>query len=63
MRGQTLSQMALAWDLRKEVLTSVLIGASRPSQIEENVKAVTNIKFSDSELEAIDRLSKEQPEQ
>ena len=63
MRGQTLSQMALAWDLRKEVLTSVLIGASRPSQIEENVKAVTNITFSESELEAIDRLSKEQPEQ
>ena len=56
-RGQSLAQMALAWDLRKEVLTSVLIGASRPSQIRDNVQAVSNITFSEAEERAIDELS------
>ncbi len=53
-RGQTLAQMALAWNLRGGKLTSVLIGASRPSQIEENVKALENSEFTAEELEAID---------
>ena len=56
-RGQSLAQMALAWDLRKEVLTSVLIGASRPSQIRDNAQAVSNITFSEAEERAIDELS------
>ena len=59
-RGQTLAQMALAWDLRKDVLTSVIIGASRPSQIVDNVKAVSNITFSDAEANAINVLSREE---
>ena len=59
-RGQTLAQMALAWDLRKDVLTSVIIGASRPSQIVDNVKAVSNITFSDAETNAINVLSREE---
>ena len=59
-RGQTLAQMALAWDLRKDVLTSVIIGASRPSQIIDNVKAVSNITFSDAESNAINVLSREE---
>lgn len=55
-RGQTLAQMALAWNLRGGKLTSVLIGASRPSQIEENVKALDNSEFTAEELEAIDAI-------
>lgn len=53
-RGQSLAQMALAWNLRDGKLTSVLIGASRPSQIEENVKALDNAEFTKEELDAID---------
>ncbi len=53
-RGQSLAQMALAWNLRGGKLTSVLIGASRPSQIEENVKALDNAEFTKEELDAID---------
>ena len=53
-RGQSLAQMALAWNLRGGRLTSVLIGASRPSQIEENVKALDNAEFTKEELDAID---------
>ena len=47
-RGQSLAQMALAWVLR--TVTSVIIGASRPEQIEDNVAAVANLEFSDDEL-------------
>jgi L-glyceraldehyde 3-phosphate reductase len=53
-RGQSIAQMALAWDLRK--VTSVIIGASRVSQIEENVKALDNLEFSDDELKEIDEI-------
>lgn len=53
-RGQTLAQMALVWNLRGGKLTSVLIGASRASQIEENVKALDNDTFTEDELKAID---------
>ena len=55
-RGQTLAQMTLAWELRLPGLTSVLTGASRVSQIEENVGALENLEFSTEELDTIDRL-------
>ena len=56
-RGQTLAEMALAWILRDQVVTSVLIGASKPSQILDNVKAIENTVFSDEELKRIDALT------
>ncbi|MGL4736943.1 MAG: L-glyceraldehyde 3-phosphate reductase [Cellulosilyticaceae bacterium] len=55
-RGQKLSQMALAWVLRQEAITSVLIGASRTSQIEECVGALERLDFSAEELGRIDAL-------
>lgn len=57
-RGQTLAEMALAWCLRTEVTTSVIIGASKVSQIKDNVKAVENISFTEEELKAIDEILK-----
>lgn len=56
-RGQTLAEMALAWLLRDEVITSVLIGVSRPAQVLDNVKALENIAFTAEELAEIDRIS------
>lgn len=56
-RGQTLAQMALAWTIRDSRITSVLIGASKVSQIEENVKALRNMEFTAEELEKIDRIT------
>ncbi len=56
-RGQTLAQMAIAWILRLPQITSVLCGASSPSQIRENCAAVTNTEFSDDELLAVIRLT------
>ena len=55
-RGQALSQMALAWVLRDPVVTSALIGASRPEQIIENVKALDAAPFTQAELDAIDAI-------
>ncbi|MGV3618218.1 MAG: aldo/keto reductase [Fimbriimonas sp.] len=55
-RNQTLAQMALAWLLRLPEVTSALIGASSLSQIEENVKALDNLDFTEEELAEIDRL-------
>jgi L-glyceraldehyde 3-phosphate reductase len=55
-RGQSLSQMALAWALRDEAVTSALIGASRPEQIEQNVAALAAMDFSDEELRQIDAI-------
>ena len=55
-RGQALSQMALAWVLRDEVVTSALIGASRPSQILENVKALEAAPFTQEEMERIEAI-------
>ena len=55
-RGQSLAQMALAWNLRGGKLTSVLIGASRPSQISENVLAINNLDFTSDELQAIEDI-------
>ena len=57
-RGQTLAQMALAWTLRDGVVTSALIGASKPEQILENVKALENMAFSAEELAEIDEILK-----
>ena len=56
-RGQTLAQMALAWLYRKEEVTSVLIGASKPAQILENLKMTDNLRFSEDELAEIDRIA------
>lgn len=56
-RGQTLAEMALAWILKDGYVTSVLIGASRPSQILDNIKAIENTSFTDEELKEIDRFS------
>ncbi|MDY7101537.1 MAG: L-glyceraldehyde 3-phosphate reductase [Actinomycetota bacterium] len=53
-RGQTLAQMAIAWTLRDERVTTSLIGASSVEQLEENVAAVRNLDFSEAELAAID---------
>lgn len=55
-RGQSLAQMALSWVLRDNDVTSVLIGASRPSQILENLEALKNISFSEAERELIDEI-------
>ena len=54
-RGQTLAQMALAWTLRDERMSSVLIGASNPEQLEQNVGALDRISFDEEELALIDR--------
>ena len=56
-RGQTLAEMALAWVLRDGAVTSVLIGASKPSQILDNIKATENIIFTKDELDEIDKYS------
>ncbi|MFO8064469.1 MAG: aldo/keto reductase, partial [Spirochaetia bacterium] len=58
-RGQSLAQMALSWVLHEPRVTSVLIGASRPEQIEENVAALEKLKFSQDELSEIERYAKE----
>lgn len=55
-RGQKLSQMAIAWILHNPAVTTVLIGASRPEQIEDNVKAIENLEFTDDEIEAIEKI-------
>ena len=57
-RGQTLAQMALSWVLKDEDVTSVLIGASKPEQIIENLKIVGAAAFTEDELIEIDRISK-----
>jgi L-glyceraldehyde 3-phosphate reductase len=57
-RGQTLAEMALAWLLSHEEITTVLIGASKTQQILDNIKAVQNTSFTAEELAEIDRISK-----
>ena len=57
-RGQKLSQMALSWVLRNKEITSVLVGASKVSQIEESVKAIENLEFTVEELKIIDEILK-----
>ena len=56
-RGQTLAQMALSWILRDGIVTSVLIGASRPSQILDNIASIKNTAFTAEELKLIDEIS------
>jgi len=60
-RGQPVAQMALAWVLRDERVTSALIGASRTQQIEQNVSALANLKFSAEELRRIDEALAREP--
>ena len=55
-RGQSLTQLALSWILRDGKVTSVLIGASRPEQILENIKALENTSYSEEELKKIDEI-------
>jgi L-glyceraldehyde 3-phosphate reductase len=55
-RGQTMAQMALAWNLRHETVTSVLVGASRVEQIEDSVAALDNLQFTEEELQAIEEI-------
>ena len=57
-RGQTLAQMALAWTVRGGAVTSALIGASKPSQVIENTKALENATFSNDEISLIDSILK-----
>lgn len=57
-RGQTLAQMALAWVLREEAVTSVLIGASSVRQLEDNAACLKNLEFAQDELEQIDTILK-----
>lgn len=53
-RGQSLAQMALAWTLKNDLVTSVIIGASSLAQIDDNLKAIQNTQFSEEELNMID---------
>lgn len=53
-RGQSLAEMALSWILKDDVITSVLVGASKPSQILDNIKAIENRSFTVEELAEID---------
>lgn len=56
-RGQSLAQLALAWALRDDRVTSLVIGASRVSQLDENVAALERLDFTDDELREIDRYA------
>ncbi len=55
-RGQSLADMALAWNLREDKVTSVLIGASRPEQITDGVKFLNKMQFSEDEISKIDHI-------
>ncbi len=55
-RGQSLAQMALAWVLRKPAVTSALVGASSVKQLEDNLAALNNLKFTQDELETIEQI-------
>jgi L-glyceraldehyde 3-phosphate reductase len=57
-RGQSLAQMALAWVLRKPQVTSALVGASSPEQLETNLAALDNLEFTEEELTAIETVLK-----
>ena len=61
-RGQTLAEMALSWVLRDGEITSVLIGASKPSQIQDNIKAIEKTSFSHEELLKIEEIYQSNPE-
>ena len=55
-RGQKLSQLALSWVLKNKAVTTVIIGASRPSQIAENAACIDKLDFSDDEVSAIEAI-------
>ena len=55
-RGQSLAQMALNWILKDDVVTSMLVGASKPSQLLDNIKIVNRAPFSEEELQKIDAI-------
>ncbi|WP_044011176.1 aldo/keto reductase [Paucilactobacillus wasatchensis] len=57
-RGQSLAEMALAWNLKNQVVASVIVGASRPSQLQDNLKALGNLDFSRYEIEQIEQILK-----
>ena len=61
-RGQSLAEMALSWVLRDGEVTSVLIGASKPSQILDNIKAIEKTSFSQEELTKIEEIYQSNPE-
>lgn len=56
-RGQTLAEMALSWVLKDGAVTSVLIGASKPEQVLDNIRAIENTQFTEEELKKIDSVS------
>jgi L-glyceraldehyde 3-phosphate reductase len=58
-RGQSLAQMAIAWVLRKQAITSALIGASSVQQLEDNLAALNNLEFSEEELDKIEAILKQ----
>ncbi|AHM60892.1 aldo/keto reductase [Flammeovirgaceae bacterium 311] len=57
-RGQSLAQMALAWLLKDDRVTSVLIGASKPEQLTDSLRCLNNLQFSSDELERIEQILK-----
>jgi L-glyceraldehyde 3-phosphate reductase len=59
-RGQKLSQMAIAWVLRKPQVTSALIGASSVQQLDDNLAALENLSFSQEELDKIEKILHDQ---
>lgn len=58
-RGQTLAEMALAWILKDDMVTSVIVGVSSTAQLEKNLKAISNTTFSTEELQEIENICKE----
>ena len=56
-RGESLAQMALKWVLKDNVVTSVLVGASKPEQILDNLKVIKSAPFTEEELKKIDEFS------
>ena len=58
-RGQTLAEMALAWLLRKKVVTSVIVGARNSEQLLTNLKALDNLDFSEEEINQIETCLKQ----
>ena len=57
-RGQSLAQMAISWLLKDERITSVLVGVSKVSQLQDNISSLKKLEFSDNELEQIERILK-----
>jgi L-glyceraldehyde 3-phosphate reductase len=59
-RGQSLAQMAVAWNLKDDLVTSVIVGASSIAQIDDNLKALENTRFSAEELQLISAIVERQ---